>query len=141
MNEGISVNGAHSCGTFGLKCLKRSITAPKKDDYTERVPYSNVTYDFGGIYSGQSYGEAQLSYTFEFMSFHRKMAQDRIMNIKKWLHWTGSKKLCDDLLPSYYFMAREPSVSWSEKHGIYTISMIFPAAPEMHKNVGDEEVI
>ena len=79
MREGIFVNGAHSYGTHGLSCLKRNIGEPPKDEYTERVPYSNVLYDFGGLYGDQTYGERRLSYTFEFVCFHRNMAQDKIM--------------------------------------------------------------
>ncbi len=88
MKEGIYVRGAHSYGTYGLRCLKRNISEPKKDDYTERVPYSNIVYDFGGLYGEQTYGERQMSYTFEFMCFDRHKGQERIAHIKKWLHWT-----------------------------------------------------
>lgn len=134
MNEGFYVNGAHSYGTHKLRCLKREISEPKKDEYLERVPYSNIVYDFGGLYGEQTYGERQLSYTFEFLCFNRKKAQSKLMNIKQWLHWTGSETFYDDLLPDYHFKAREPSMSWSENHGIYTISVTFPAAPEMWRN-------
>ena len=78
MKEGIYVRGAHSYGTYGLRCLKRNISEPKKDDYTERVPYSNIVYDFGGLYGEQTYGERQMSYTFEFMCFDRHKGQERI---------------------------------------------------------------
>ena len=135
MREGIFVNGAHSYGTFGLNCLKRNIGEPQKDDYTERVPFSNIVYDFGGIYGEQTYGERRLSYTFEFLCLNKKIGQSRIANIKKWLHWTGSQTFHDDLLPDYHFKVREPSISWAESHGIYTISVVFPAAPEMWANV------
>lgn len=134
MNEGFYVNGAHSYGTHKLRCLKREISEPEKDEYLERVPYSNIVYDFGGLYGEQTYGERRLSYTFEFLCFHRKKAQSRLMNIKQWLHWTGSETFYDDLLPDYHFKVREPSMSWSENHGVYTISLTFPAAPEMWRN-------
>lgn len=134
MKEGIYVRGAHSYGTYGLRCLKRNISEPKKDDYTERVPYSNIVYDFGGLYGEQTYGERQMSYTFEFMCFDRHKGQERIAHIKKWLHWTGSETFYDDLMPDYHFKAREPTISWTEKHGVYTINVAFPAAPEMWAN-------
>lgn len=134
MNEGFYVNGAHSYGTHGLRCLKREISEPKKDEYLERVPYSNIVYDFGGLYGEQTYGERKLSYTFDFICFHRKKAQDKLMNIKQWLKWRGSEIFYDDLIPDYHFRVREPSISWSEKHGVYTVSVTFPAAPEMWQN-------
>lgn len=134
MKEGFYVNGAHTYGTHRLRCLARSVTEPQKDDYTERVPFSNVVYDFGNIFGRQTYGERQLSYTFEFLHKHRKKAQDRIMNIKQWLHWRGYTELYDDLLPDYHYEVREPSVSFSESHGVYTLSFVFPAAPEILPN-------
>ena len=134
MKEGIYVRGAHSYGTYGLRCLKRNISEPKKDDYTERVPYSNIVYDFGGLYGEQTYGERQMSYTFEFMCSSRHKGQERIAHIKKWLQWTGSETFYDDLMPDYHFKAREPTISWTEKHGVYTINVAFPAAPEMWAN-------
>ncbi|MCR5707251.1 MAG: hypothetical protein K6G82_03170 [Ruminococcus sp.] len=137
MKEGFFVNGAHTFGTYGLRCIKRNIGEPQKDDYTERVPFSNLVYDFGGIYGEQTYGERRLSYTLEFMCFNRKIAESKIINIKKWLHWTGSETFNDDLMPDYHFKAREPSFSWSESHGVYTISVSFPAAPEMWANVNE----
>lgn len=135
MKEGFFVNGAHTFGTYGLRCIKRNIGEPQKDDYTERVPFSNIVYDFGGIYGEQTYGERRLSYTFEFMCSNRKIAESKIMNIKKWLRWTGSETFHDDLMPDYHFKVREPAISWSENHGVYTISVSFPAAPEMWANV------
>ena len=134
MKEGIFVRGAHSYGTHGLRCLSRNISEPQKDDYTERVPFSNIVYDFGGLYGEQTYGERKLSYSFDFLCFDKRRAQDRIMNVKEWLCWNGSETLYDDLLPDYHFKARQPKISWSEKHGVYTISAVFPAAPEMWPN-------
>lgn len=134
MREGFFVNGAHTYGTHRLRCLSRQTSSAPKDDYTERVPFSNAVYDFGNICGRQSYGERQLSYVFEFLSFHRKMAQDKIMNIKQWLRWSGYTELYDDLLPDYHYMVREPSVSFSEEHGVYKLSMVFPAAPEIVPN-------
>jgi hypothetical protein len=50
MIKGITVNGSHSYYNFGLRMLKRSIGSPPKDEHLERVPYSNVTYDFDELF-------------------------------------------------------------------------------------------
>ena len=130
MKAGISVNGKHTYHSFGLRMLRRSIGSAPKDDHTARVPYSNVTYDFDSIL-GRSYGERPLSYKFEFICFNVRHARDRIIDIINWLHWNDRLDLTDDMFPGYYFEVREPSVEYSESHGIYTFSMSFKASPEM----------
>lgn len=134
MIKGISVNGKHSYHSYGLRMLKRDIGSAPKDDHTERVPYSSVTYDFDSIYGQPSYGERTLSYQFEFLDFHIGKAEDKLINILNWLHWSGRKDLYDDMLPDYHFEVREPTVSWSESHGVYTISMAFKANPGIKPN-------
>lgn len=132
--EGITVNGVHSYYRHGLRILKRSASAAPKDDYTERVPFSSVTYDFGSVCGQQSYGERTLSYKFELLCFHKRRAQEKIMAILEWLHWTGRKELYDDLLPDYHYEVREPTVNWEEKHGIYIFSVSFKANPHIMPN-------
>lgn len=137
MKEGFFVNGVHSCYTLELRILQRNIGSAPKDDYTERVPFSSVTYDFGRIYGLPTYGERTISYTLEFICFNKKSAQDKIVKILGKLRWSGRKNLYDDLLPDYHFRVREPNVSWSESHGVYTFNIDFPAAPEFIANIDD----
>lgn len=132
--EGITVNGVHSYYRHELRILKRSVSSAPKDDYTERVPFSSVTYDFGSVCGQQSYGERTLTYKFELLCFHKKRAQDKIISILEWLHWTGRKDLYDDLLPDHHYEVREPTVNWEEKHGIYTFSVTFKANPYIKPN-------
>lgn len=133
MIKGITVNGKHSYYTFGLRMLKRSIGSPPKDDHTVRVPYSSKTYDFDTV-MGASYGERTLSYRFEFMDLRRHMAEDKLVNIINWLHWSDRCGLYDDMLPDYHFDVREPTVTYEEKHGIYVFDVVFKASPEMVPN-------
>lgn len=137
MKEGFFVNGAHSYQTLGMRVLQRNIGSAPKDDYTERVPFCNVTYDFGRICGEQTYGERTVSYTLEFICFNKKAAQYKIIKILEKLRWSGRKNLYDDLLPDYHFRAREPNVSWSENHGVYTFDIDFPADPDFVANVDD----
>lgn len=131
MKKGIFVNGRHSYYSFGLRMLKRSVGSPPKDDHLERVPYSNVTYDFDLLFGNSSYNERQLVYRFEMRERHIGSAEDRLVRIINDMHWTGRKDLCDDMLPNYYFEVREPTVTYSEDHGIYIINMVFMASPAM----------
>lgn len=131
MIKGITVNGKHSYYTYGLRMLERKIGSPPKDDHTERVPYSSVTYDFDSIFGGSSYGERLLTYKFEFVDLRLNFAEDRLMTVLNWLHWIGRIDLYDDMLPNYYYQVREPDVEWEENHGVYTITMKFKALSEI----------
>lgn len=131
MIKGITVNGKHTYYRYGLRMLKRSVGSPPKDEHLERVPYSNVTYDFDTLFGNSSYGERQLTYQFEMIQRHIGSAEDRLVSIINGMHWTGSKKLYDDMLPNYYFEVREPTVTYTEDHGVYKITMVFMAAPAM----------
>ncbi len=135
MKEGITIDGIHSFYRHKLRVTKRSVGTAPKDDYTERVPFSNVTYDFGTIY-GQSFGERTLTYQFEFMCFDKKKSQDKVIDILRWFRWKGRKNLYDDLLPDYHFEVREPEVKWGENHGIYRFDVTFKANPEIIPNNG-----
>ncbi len=134
MREGILVNGAHSYYTHKLNTVSRKIGAAPRDDLTERVPYSNVTHDFSELFGGHTYGDRKLSYTFEFICFDKHRAQERLKLIFDWLHWSGRKTLCDALLPDYHYESAEPTVSWSESHGIYKITAEFKASPAIVPN-------
>ncbi len=131
MIKGITVNGSHSYYNFGLRMLKRSIGSPPKDEHLERVPYSNITYDFDELFGNSSYGERQLIYQFDLMQRHGRNAEDRLVRIINSLHWKGRKELYDDLLPNYYFEVREPTVTYTEDHGIYKLTITFMASPAM----------
>lgn len=134
MTAGIRVNGQHSYAQHGLRMLEHTIGSPPKDDHTERVPYSNITYDFDEILGLSSYGERTLSYVFDFICLSKRKAQDRIIRIRRWLQWTGRKDLCDPSCPDYHFEVRAPEVTVSENHGVYTISVTFKANPAMLPN-------
>lgn len=131
MKKGIYVNGKHSYYSFGLRMLKHSIGSPPKDDHLERVPYSNITYDFDELFGNSSYGERQITYQFDMIERHIGSAEDRLVSVINDMHWAGRKNLYDDMLPNYYFEVREPTVTYTEDHGVYKISMVFMASPAM----------
>lgn len=131
MIKGIFVNGCHSYYSFGLRMLKRSVGSPPKDEHLERVPYSSITYDFDELFGNSSYGERQLTYQFDMIQRHDRRAEDSLVRIINSLHWKGRKKLYDDMLPNYYFEVREPTVTYTDDHGIYKLTAVFMASPAM----------
>lgn len=107
MFKGIEFNGKHSYRDFGLTISEHNIGNPSKIKNTERIPYSNVEYDFSNIYGGQEYEERPLSYTFNLA--YREKAEYFYLYETQILRWlmTPNKKevLKDDRIPGYYFLA------------------------------------
>ena len=134
MIKGITVNGKHTFYAFGLRMLERNIGSAPKDEHLERVPFSNITYNFDELFGKKSYGERKLSYEFEFIERRIEQAEDKVIGLLNWLHWDGSLDLYDDYYPNYHFSVREPDVDCTEKHGLYTLKLVFKAAPAMIPN-------
>lgn len=132
--KGFFVNGKHSYYAYGLRMLKRNIGSVPKDEHLERVPFSNITYDFGTLFNKKSYGERKLSYELEFIEDHIERAEDKVISLINWLHWDDRLDLYDDYYPNYHFSVREPDVDCSEKHGVYTLKVSFMAAPAIMPN-------
>lgn len=107
MFSSIYFNGKDSYKDFGLTISEPRIGNPSKVKVTERVPFSNQTYDFSGIYSGQEYEERPLSFTFNIA--WREKANDFYIYETEVLNWlTGTNKkevLKYSELPGYYFLA------------------------------------
>jgi hypothetical protein len=127
--KGIRIGNIHSYKEYGMRMLERSIGLPQKDERTERVPYSNVTYDFSAIYGTSGYGERTLTYKFEFLDQNPIRAHERLDKIMSWLSYNGRKNLYDDMIPYYHFEARCTAISQSESHGVYTVTVTFKANP------------
>ena len=132
--KGFFVNGKHSYYAYGLRMLKRSIGSAPKDEHLERIPFSNITYDFDVLFNKKSYGERKLSYELEFIEKDIEKAGDKTIALINWLHFDGSLDLYDDFFPNYHFSVREPKVDYSEKHSIYTFEIVFNAAPAIVPN-------
>lgn len=132
--KGFTLNKKHTYYTFGLSMLKHNIGSPPKDEHLERVPFSNVTYNFDALFGKKSYGERKLSYEFDFIERNINKAEAKIIKIREWLQFSGNLDLYDDYYPHYHFSVREPSFYSTESHGVYTIKIVFKAAPAMLPN-------
>lgn len=134
--DGLTFNGKHSYRDFGLIITERDIGYPSKIKNTERVPYSNIDYDFSGIYGGQEYTERQLKYTFTVMGHNHTKQEYYSMatSILRWLFSINQKSpLTDDLIPNCYFMAEavnEPSGDFIRNFN-GTLEVVFTAYPFM----------
>lgn len=135
MTAGIRLDSRHSYYHFGLRMLESTIGNAPRDNRTERVAYSSITYDFDTLYGSPSYGERQLSYKFDFLCRNRIRAEHLLLRILQWARFTGRKNLYDSTLPDYHFSVRAPTVAWREKQcGVYLVTMTFMADPVILPN-------
>ena len=103
--NGIIKGNKHSFKDFNITIAKRDIGIPKKNKITEKIPFSNVTYDFSLLYGEQTYDERSLSYTFNIIGKNKNDMNVKKTNILTWLMDGGKEKLYDDTIPGVYFLA------------------------------------
>lgn len=109
MMRGITFDNKHSFRDFNLTIASRHIGNPSKIKRKERVPFSNVEYDFSTIYGGQEYEERTLIYTFNVVDMYNRSKisfSSLKIAVLNWLLGPNEKvKLIDDAIPGYYFLA------------------------------------
>ncbi|MEN0666905.1 distal tail protein Dit [Caldifermentibacillus hisashii] len=128
---GITFNGKHSYRDFYLTLAERSIGNPKKIKVKERVPFSNKTYDFSGIYGEQEYEERQLTYVFNVKDYQKINLENKKTEVTNWLMQPNKKeRLLDDYIPGYYFMAEvEENIDFDEMRFNGKLTINFTAYP------------
>ncbi|TCW59005.1 hypothetical protein EC917_101259 [Bacillus thuringiensis] len=134
---GIKFDGKHSYNDMGYTMpAERDIGFPSKEKIIVQVPFSNVEYDFSELYGSQTYGSRELKYQFNIL--RRGNYTPHAMQIEKtklinWLMNTnGRKKLYDDTIPGYYFLAEvESAADFQDDWETGTMTVSFRAYPFM----------
>ncbi|MCU5306725.1 phage tail protein [Bacillus cereus] len=137
MIYGIKFDGKHSYNDMGYTMpAERDIGFPSKEKIIVQVPFSNVEYDFSELYGSQTYGSRQLKYQFNVV--RRGNYTPHAMQVEKtklinWLMNTnGRKKLYDDTIPGYYFLAElESAADVQDDWETGTLTATFRAYPFM----------
>lgn len=126
---------------IGFRMLDRVVGEAPKDEHTERVPYSNVTYDFDDYYGISSYGERTITYKFDLVEFDAQKRQYAEIELRKHLRWRGYRRLEDAQYPDFYFEVRAPIIGCDKSSvpGVLIVTITFRAAPAMLLR-GDELV-
>lgn len=120
---------------LGFRLLARQIGEPQKDDRTERVPFSNITYDYDAVYGTSSYGERTLTYTFDLVNRNRRDVQFLLTSLRNRLSWNGVRDLHDSAFPDYHFEVHAPTVKAEDsQHTVLNVTITFKALPAMLPN-------
>ncbi|WP_278475733.1 hypothetical protein [Turicibacter sanguinis] len=112
--NGIIKGNKHSYRDFNITIAKRDIGIPKKNKITEKIPFSNITYDFSTLYVEQTYNERALSYTFNIIGKSKSDMNIKKANVLAWLMDGGKEEFYDDTIPGVYFLAEVVEASWKE---------------------------
>lgn len=140
MNAGFAIDfgemqGFWSPATLGFRLLSKQIGEPPKDNRTERVPYSNITYDYDALYGASSYDERTLTYTFDLVNRHHRNVQFLLSDLRHHLRWNGLRDLHDSSYPDYHFEVHAPTVKAEDgQHTVLTVTITFKALPAMLPN-------
>ncbi|MDK8641335.1 phage tail protein [Niallia taxi] len=135
---GIRFNGKHSYEDMGytMPYEDREIGFSSKNKIIVTVPFSNVEHDFSEIYGSQSYSTRQLRYAFNVLKegnwSHRAMEFQKTKLINWLMNSKGKKRLYDDDIPGYYFLAEvESQADFVDDIETGTLSVTFKAYPFM----------
>lgn len=135
---GITFNGKHSYKDMGytMPFEGRVIGFPSKEKILVKVPFSNVEYDFSEIYGSQTYTPRSLTYAFNVLKrgnwTHDALEMEKTRLINWLMNSHGKKKLYDDDIPGYYFLAEvENEASFVDDYETGTLSVTFNAYPFM----------
>ncbi|MGH0905099.1 phage tail protein [Bacillus mobilis] len=137
MLYGIQFDGKHSLHDMGYTMpAERDIGFPSKEKIVVQIPFSNVEYDFSELYGSQTYGSRELKYQFNVLKRGNYTPQAMQIEKTKLINWlmntNGRKKLYDDTIPGYYFLAEiESAADIQDDWETGTLTVTFRAYPFM----------
>lgn len=127
--RGFEFNGKHSYKDFGLKIVSKEVGNPEANLIFEEVPYMNGSYDFSMLYDEISYKERTLQYEFWVIKEDKQRMNILKIQLMNWLKVSEKKKLIDDAIPGFYFMAQVQNIEFTEENRIGYITITFTAYP------------
>ena len=138
--RGFEFNGKHSYKDFGLKIASKEISNPEANLIFEEVPFMNGAYDFSMLYDEISYKERELRYEFWVIKDTKEKMNIFKIALMNWLKASEKKKLIDDAIPGFYFMAQVQNVEFTEENRIGYITITFTAYPFKIRTANEGEI-
>ena len=112
MFTGFTFRDKHSFRDFGITISDRKIRNPSKIERKERIPYTNIIYDFSQLYEGgQEFGTRTVEYWINIAreqmirNFHNDYFAMETAIVNWLLGGGGQRVLRDDLIPGFHFLA------------------------------------
>ena len=133
-NDGIIINGKHSYRDYDLQINARKIDLPPKNSIKKTIPFMNGAYDFTKLYGAVTWGERQISYTFDIVGNtieEMDAERTRIVNIYCNMH---DVDIYDDTIPDYHFHGSFSSATQNEDAEKTELTIVFLCYPFMISN-------
>ncbi len=129
--RGIRFNKQHSWYAFHAVISSREKPIPAKQLVEERVPYSNVSYDFSCLTGRQIYEDRVLKYVLTFTAPTRAALIRKKDAIVNWLYAPMQRiALHDDEEPGYHYLAKCTRIEKPEiTGGVCRLTVTFTAYP------------
>lgn len=124
---------------------QKNIGLPVKIKNIQRVPFSNIEYDFSYLYGEQTYTNRKLTYDFNIgiQNISQESMQREKSRIVNWLmNSRGKQPLYDDAIPGWHFLAEvEDELDFKEDDRTGILTVTFTAYPFMIRNVSEGDDI
>lgn len=130
----IGRKGTHD--EFGASVSTRSISAPKKKLIKEKVPFSNVTYDFSAINGELYWEERELEYELEMIADSPESLERRKSALCRWLMNVVAEEIHDPYDSDYHFIGTFDDVDINDDEGMEktVLTVTFSAYPYKIRN-------
>lgn len=137
MIDQIIIGGRASFDDFGASVAGRAKNAPKKKEIKEKVPFSNITYDFTKINGEIFWEERELEYDFEMIAPDPVKLEDMRTAFESWILNIIQEELHDPIIPDYHYIVTYADVSYTDDEGLEktTAKVKFTAYPYKVANV------
>ncbi len=129
IRDGITVNGLHSFRDFGLCIKEKKIGLPTKHIIQDSVPYMNGSYDFTTLGGDATWGDREITFTFDILA-ESEQAMNRLRDsIINWLMNVHNADIFDDAMPGWHFHGSYSGGDMSDDMELSEFSVSFICHP------------
>lgn len=139
--DGITINGVHSNADFDLVINSRQIDLPPKNSIRKTIPFMSGFYDFTTLGGSATWGERNISYTFDIVGTTVTEMDRKRTEVVNWLCNQHDVDIYDDTIPDYHFHGSYNDSSQNEEDEKSELTVSFVCYPFMIKNEPQETVI
>lgn len=116
---------------FGASVAERTIGQPKKKEIKEKIPFSNITYDFSAINGELYWEERPLKYIFEILADTPEELEEKKTAFSSWIMNVFNEEIHDPFIKDYHFVGTYSDMNFADEEDVEktTVSVNFAAYP------------
>ena len=129
IRDGVTINGLHSFRDFGLCIKEKKIGLPAKRIIQDSVPYMNGSYDFTTLGGAATWGDREITYTFDILADSEQAMNRQRDSIINWLMNVHDADIYDDAIPGWHFHGSYCGGEMSDDVELSELSVSFTCHP------------